>query len=437
MAEQLLPDGSQVAIAGIEISAQGLSGQVEVHLPGGGTMRGAEDTREVLLDGFAAAGFFEQLTVEISDPQEQAAYAPPSTRGPGGSPESGAELALTVPGPGDGFGQVVLACDEDGVLTWHFPEDVLPTEVVSRAADRRTYRLRTRVVGAPIPGKRGLMGALGKKLLKVLAFKVVDKALGAIGDFFVSRWEKEHRPHRLRSFTPGDYQRSGGATLGATELANLAGGPALMFIHGTASQGHKAFGAIPETALAKLHSRYQGRVFAFEHPTLSVSPTDNVRWLSKELSRLPASGSGLNLDIVAHSRGGLVGRTLCEQPAAAGLDPQHLRVRQLLMVATPNAGTPLGDRAHLNTFVDTLTNLLEFIPDNPATDTLEVVLTLLKQLAVGAMGGLDGLLSMDPKGDFLRNFLNRPSAVTATYRALAANFDPPPGTPLGRYARDP
>ena len=53
MAEQLLPDGSPVAIAGIEISAQGLSGQVEVHLPGGGAMRGAEDTRDVLLDGFA------------------------------------------------------------------------------------------------------------------------------------------------------------------------------------------------------------------------------------------------------------------------------------------------------------------------------------------------------------------------------------------------
>ncbi|GAB6192612.1 hypothetical protein JCM39068_23610 [Desulfocastanea catecholica] len=307
----------------------------------------------------------------------------------------------------DGFGQVVLACDEDGVLTWHFPEDVFPTEVVSRAADRRTYRLRTHMVGAPIPGNRGLMGALGKKLLKVLAFKVVDKALGAVGDFFVSRWEKEHRPHRLRSFTPGDYRRLGGATLGATELANLAGGPALMFIHGTASQGHQAFRAIPETALAKLDTRYQGRVFAFEHPTLSVSPTDNVRWLSKELSRLLGSGSGLTLDLVAHSRGGLVGRILCEQPVAAGLDPQHLRVRQLLMVATPNAGTPLGDRAHLNTFIDTMTNLLEFIPDNPATDTLEVLLTLLKQLA-----------------------------VTTAYRALAANFEPSPGTPLGRYARD-
>ncbi len=106
------------------------------------------------------------------------------------------------------------------------------------------------------------------------------------------------------------------------------------------------------------------------------------------------------------------------------------------MVATPNAGTPLADRAYLRAFVDTLTNLLEFFPDNPATDTLEVVLTLLKQLAVGAMGGLDGLISMDPKGAFLREFLNRKSAGSRTiYHALASNYEPPAGSPIGRYAR--
>ena len=127
---------------------------------------------------------------------------------------------------------------------------------------------------------------------------------------------------------------------------------------------------------------------------------------------------------------------MCEHPSDAGFEPGRLNVHTLIMVATPNAGTPLADRKHVGTFIDTLTNFLEFIPDNPATDTIDVLLALLKQVAIGVMGGLEGLKSMDPGSEFLRQLLNRPSAVTAVYRAIAANYEPGPNTPLGRYARD-
>jgi hypothetical protein len=43
---------------------------------------------------------------------------------------------------------------------------------------------------------------------------------------------------------------------------------------------------------------------------------------------------------------------------------------------------------------------------------------------------------MDPQGEFLCRLLNRPSAITAAYRAIAANYEPGPNAPLGRYARD-
>jgi len=434
MPEMLHPDGRMVTLGGVEILARGLSGRVDVHLAGTGTMRSAEDTQARLLDALEGTDYFEQLTVEIAAPVEHAAWSPPGKRGPAGELLEGTELVVTVPGPGDGYGQVMLACDEDGVLTWHFPEDVPPTEVLTRAVERRTYRLRGHVMEDALPGKRGLMGALGKKLLKVLAFKLLDKALGVVGDFFVSRWEEKNRPHWLRSFTPQDYNSPAGTRLESGDLDTLGAGPALLFIHGTASQGHKAFGALPAGYLQELHRRYQGRVFGFEHPTLSITPEGNVRWLAGELSRLMSLGQVLHLDVVAHSRGGLVGRVMCEQALQTGLEP-WVQIRNLIMVATPNAGTPLADRTHLHSFIETLTNLLEFIPDNPATDTLDVLLTLLKQVAVGAMGGLDGLMSMDPGGVFLRG-LNRPSTVAASYHALAANFEPPQGSSLGRYARD-
>jgi pimeloyl-ACP methyl ester carboxylesterase len=189
---------------------------------------------------------------------------------------------------------------------------------------------------------------------------------------------------------------------------------------------------MPRAVMERLHRRYQGRVFAFDHPTVSVTPTENVRWLA---THLPA-GAGLVVDVVSHSRGGLVGRVLCERATECGLDPDRLRVRTLVMVGTPNAGTPLANDRHIGAFLDTFTNLLEFIRDNPVTDTLEVILTVVKQVAVGALKGLDGLQAQSSEGSYLSGFLNRSSSVKARYRALAANYEPGRDAPLSRFARD-
>ena len=37
-----------------------------------------------------------------------------------------------------------------------------------------------------------------------------------------------------------------------------------------------------------------------------------------------------------------------------------------------------------------MTNLIQYVPDNGVTDALGLVLTMVKQLAVGAFGGLEG-----------------------------------------------
>ncbi|MBS1791337.1 MAG: hypothetical protein JST85_26735 [Acidobacteria bacterium] len=434
MSEILNPDGSQISVAGVELSALGFGGIVEVHLPGGMGMRAAEDAQPTLLGALNRSGFLEQLTVEIAEPRFYPEYVGGGGRGRDASVGT-PEISVTVPGPGTGFAQVLLACDEDGVLTWHLPSNVAPSEVVVRGAEQLTYHLPARIVEGVAGGNRGLMGALGKKLLKVLAFELADKVLGVTGNYFVSRYEQAHMHHRLRWVTAENYRNGEVRDLDSEDLRRLTSGRALLFIHGTASRAHKAFATLPRGFVSDMENVYGGRVFAFDHPTLSITPAENVRWLANAIERLPANPV-LDIDIISHSRGGLVGRLMCERASDVGVDPKRLRVRTLVMVATPNAGTPLADRKHLGSFVDTLTNLLEFIPDNPATDTLDLVLELLKQLAVGVMGGLEGLRSMEPQGEFLHKLLNQPSEVSAVYRAIAANYDPGPNTPLGRYARD-
>ena len=105
------------------------------------------------------------------------------------------------------------------------------------------------------------------------------------------------------------------------------------------------------------------------------------------------------------------------------------------MVASPNAGTVLADREHLSDLLDRVTDLAQFVPDNGVTDTLGIVFAVVKQLAVGAVGGLDGIMAMNPAEAYLTE-LNGRAAADAVVRAVAADYEPPRGAPLARVARD-
>src|SRR6185503_19813932 len=105
----------------------------------------------------------------------------------------------------------------------------------------------------------------------------------------------------------------------------------------------------------------------FEHPTLSETPRQNALWFFENLVKKLPPKSALKLDVISHSRGGLVGRVLCERPADLGQGSSALEIQKLVMVATPNAGTALADPQHMEAFLDLVTNLFGLLPDNPIT----------------------------------------------------------------------
>jgi hypothetical protein len=138
-------------------------------------------------------------------------------------------------------------------------------------------------------------------------------------------------------------------------------------------------------------------VFAFDHLFLSEDPAANVRWL---VSQMP-DDADLTLDIVCHSRGGLVSRVL-----------------------VPNAGTPLADPTHVGTLLDSFTNVINFVPDAWGAPVLTMIVEVAKLAAIGALDALVGLRSMHPTGDFAR-WLNAPGPVDGTrYHAVASNVSP-------------
>jgi len=388
-----------------------------------------ELTSPSFVEALGEADVAEQLTVVIHDPLEvpRAATVPTREVRPGV-----AGIAVTVPGPGTGLGQMLLAVGENGALSWHFAKSD-GGAAVRAGGDTRTYLVPRHVTPADgAAPTRGIMGAVGKKLLKVLTFKLIDKAAGAVGEYFVRRWEAEHRKYRLRGVTSGNVADATVPDLTAAELGALAGQRVLLLVHGTGSRTHSAFSSIPAALMDELNRRYGGRVLGFDHPSVGWTPTENVAWLGEHLA---ASNATLDVDIVAHSRGGLVARMLAERPADNALASGALRVGTIVFVGTPNAGTALAAFERIGQFIDRMTNLLDLLPDNPVTDPLATIISVAKQMAVGTLKGLDGLTCMTPDGEYLKT-LNGPCSAGATYRAVAADFEPPPGSSLATIARD-
>jgi hypothetical protein len=353
-------------------------------------------------------------TVEVSGAQQRG----PSTRSVGDQPA----MELRLNAPAEGFGQLVLATDEVGVVTWHVapPDAASGTRGAVARGGTRSYLIPQSVPGEQAAGSRGLLGVLGKKVLKELVFPLIDPIGGEIGAMFVNSMEKARWPYRARLFQPDDFTSDAARIMTGDDWARLSKGRALLFIHGTFSRAHLAFGQLPVDFMAELHRRYDGRVFAFDHFTLSHDPRENIRQFLKTIP----DGTNLDVDIVCHSRGGLVSRVLSERLSEFDMESRRMRVNRIVFVGAPNAGTPLADPKRMGDMLDVFTNVLDFLPDNGVTDILTMILSVVKQLAVGTLKGLDGLQSMYGDGDYAKRMNSGARGSDAKYLAITSNARP-------------
>lgn len=400
----------------LKLRAPGLQGYAVLHNPLPVAVRGQPELGTRALEtALGNAGFVELSAVELG---VAAVSGPPpaqDVRGPGDVPAFELEISDT----GEEWGAALLAQDESGALSWHFPLDrsnaVVPP---TRGGGSKLFRLPRQVVAPPPATEagttRGVLGLIGKKLLKVLVYPVTDPILGAVTEHFAGKWEAAHRPYGFRSFTPQNY------TDVTTELPDwqaLSSGRSLLFLHGTFSRAHAAFGGLPSETMEALSDRYGKRLFAFDHFSLAHSPAQNIRQF---VEMLPADVRKLDFDIICHSRGGLVARTLAEQLGNLGTGGREINVGKVVFVATPNQGTLLANPDHMIKMIDRYTTMLNVFPVPQITDVLEGIMAVVKILGHGVLKGLDGLSAMCPD----RVSLNAPGAPPCQYYAIAADFDP-------------
>jgi hypothetical protein len=408
---------------GYALRAPGIRGSADLERPRPASERARSRSPR---DGTAALDEALRATnvAEVREIEVTVAPGGPARTATGRGEEPAETIELQVPDLGPDNGQVVLVADESGALTWHLPiGGASRTGAAARGAGAvKRFAIPAPRPAAPAPGdttNRGLIGIAGRQLLKVLVYPLVDPVIGAVSDLFAERWEQRSRPYGVRTFTPDNYKTPGAGALSDSDWTRLRGGRALLFIHGTFSTAHAAFALIEPAAFKTLFDRYDGRVFAFNHFTLSHDPHRNVEWL---VGQLPG-GAPLEIDIVCHSRGGLVARTIAEQPSVFGVDTSQFKVRRIVFVGVPNNGTLLAHPDHMIKMIDRFTTALNVFPTGVVTETLEAIITGVKVIGHGALKGLRGLASMQPEGEFLKK-LNQGAPVGSGYYAIAADYEP-------------
>lgn len=387
----------------------------------GGVTR-SSSTRQALTDELAGA-------LDRAEMREEQAIELTLVPEPGGAPSRSARqedaVILVTPDLGEARGQVIMLTDEDGGISFHYPVDSEDSQDVQPPGVRGVGGTKVFVIPAEVPaGERGevaetrsLIGAIGRKLVQVLSFPVVRTIGRQVGEPLVRRWEAKNRPYGIRWYSPSDFRSRGGRAV--ADWADLDGKRSLLFIHGTFSTSPGGFGGIPPELMARLDERYGKRIFAFDHPSLSEDPVDNVRWF---LEQIP-DGIHLELDIIAHSRGGLVARVLAGGKPDAQLDLSPVTVHAVVCAGTPNYGTPLADAEHLSALCDRLATAANLIPGLPAGEIIDVVLVLVQVVAQAVLEGLSGLEAMRPQSEFLQS-INTAPATTTRYFGVAADYEP-------------
>jgi hypothetical protein len=425
-----------IAGGGYQLLAPGLVGEVREMTAVESATRADGGLHEpALLRAIGGAEMVAGKVFEIEVESETPAIAEDGSRADGltATTRSGEPaMALTIPHLEEGAAYAVLYTDEAGLSRWILPAD--PPGDAAPAGQPVHFHLPRESAPTPPqaegegPGTRGPISKLGRRLIRVLAWAAAD-TIGAGALAVAQRWEARNRPYGLHQIHPERY--SAETPQGdPVDWAHLTQGRALLLLHGTFSSAEASYAQLGRQTMQALCDHYQGRFFAFNHPSLHHDPQANVQAF---LDALPGDAQ-LDLDIMTHSRGGLVGRELVERLSALNAQGRQVRVHKALLVASPNQGTILSDPRNGLDLLDRYTNALTHLPDNAYTLTIEGILMVVKLLGVGALTGLPGLRCLLPGGDYL-NALNAAAQHGTTYYAITADYTPAAPALLARLGR--
>jgi pimeloyl-ACP methyl ester carboxylesterase len=322
--------------------------------------------------------------------------------------------------------KTVSLVEEDGVLYWR---DGIPA----------------RVPGFRRHGRRGAKPSAEESLVLINEFPALapNKVIAAIGA--IDRRLNPSIDESLRSrLRPLWQNKNDTFELGGADVIGPFTGRTLLFVHGTfsnASNMVSEFARPGERGLRLLNCAMRGvrrydRVLFFDHPTLSVSPVINAL----ELGRAFAGSTG-QIDVIAHSRGGLVVRWWLEAFGNSLRLAPAAQVRAIL-AGSPLHGTSLAAPDKIQHAMSLLSNIGTFAERtlslvgmaNPflwvAGKLVEVIVSVTGTLSrtplidalTAIVPGLAGQSAVDNNHE-LNRLRTGPVAVDPAYYAIISNFE--------------
>jgi hypothetical protein len=214
----------------------------------------------------------------------------------------------------------------------------------------------------------------------------------------------------------------------------------LLVVHGTFSNSTNVMEALSGTKdgrafLRTARTRYPDGIFAFDHPTLAASPLENAVDLARTFQE-----SRAEVDVIAHSRGGVVTRWWFEM-----LSPEANQRRKAIFVGSPLAGTSLAAPPRWKSLLDYLTNVSAVIGSTAGAVSFAVPCLTVASGLLRILGSITGLAAKSPLADAAVALVpglhgqsrvgNQPgltrlrlgrSPVHARYFAVQSDFEPDP-----------
>ena len=330
-------------------------------------------------------------------------------------------MVLKTPKIQDQMDCAVLHVDENGEHRWVLPEDHNPKSEFTFLLPRE---------GAPAIPEENADNVRGKitkgirRIVKVFAW-ISDEIIGLGAMAIVKKWENNKRPYSIDLLQPNSLDAH------KVDWDKFEGEKSLLLVHGTFSSWQASYpGFLKSKVINEINEMYNGRIIAFNHPTLHHNPAENVQHF---LERIP-EGLNLNLDVITHSRGTLVARELVERFDDLNPGGRSVNVDKAIFVAGPNQGTILTDKDNWIKLIDSYTNLLTSLPDNTVTIILESIITFIKVIGGGSLQALPGLQSMMPTGEYLER-LNKAGDISSTYYAMGTRYAPFDDNLLKRFGK--
>lgn len=361
---------------------------------------------------------------------------------------AGAKMRMTVDLAAEEDAAVLLV--QDGVYSWSFPQ--LP-EATRKGRARRAPGAAggpRRVVfelaiAQPAAAKRGARRGLlsdfvfGAIKAVVLRFTARVVAQGAMR--FLER-KVRNGLVVMRGLDPLAWPLVEDAK--ALDLPEGRAARILLFVHGTFSSTIGGYGGLTATEWGRgfllAAAKNYDAVIGFDHPTLSETPLDNAVDLIERLAArtwaLPPA-----FDVICHSRGGLVFRSLVEH-----IGPMHSqwqgRFERAVFVAATNGGTLLAEPENWHALADLYTNLavgatrlaaasgVATLPAATMAGLVQGIGAFVKYLATEVVtdGVIPGLAAMEPDGEFVKRLNEfqpgQPTPGKSRYYAITSDFKP-------------